>query len=333
VIAPDALRPPLPGDPTATAYKDWLHLNLFDHASKAVGLVNVSLHGSPDDPSSRAVGAALLHVPDYGWAGNVEVDGFDEVAIGEMSIALKNVALAVDHLSRTVSASVRFPEDPLHLDVTARHAAPAIEIDDRVPLGNGWFSWYVIPRLTVSGRATVGDRQLDLAGASAYQDHNWGRWHWGDDLGWDWGAFMTPAPGPAIALVRTTNRDHTTTAVAALFAYVDGMRRSFIGPMLRVETRGGLDVKLRRVPGSLAALHSDRSQPRLPATIRLRADNGVDWVDLEFTARAAAQLIAADPAVRGYAFVHESVGEFVCAGRIRGLSFDGSGLGVVERAD
>jgi hypothetical protein len=333
VIAPDALRPPLPGDPTAPAYKDWLHLNLFDHASGAVGLVNVSLHGAPSDPRSRAVGAALLFSPDHGWAGNVEVNGFEEAAIAETSIAFEHVALAVDHGSGTVSASVRFPEDPLRLDVTARPAAPAIVIDERVPLGSGWFSWYVVPRLTVSGEATIGDRRLDLAGASAYQDHNWGRWHWGDDLGWDWGAFMSPRPGPAIALVRTTNREHSETAVSALFVVVDGMRRSFIGPTLSIEPSGRLEVNLRRVPGSIAALHSDRSHPPLPATIRLRGNDGIDWIDLEFTARAAAQLIAADPAVRGYAFIHESVGAFACAGRIRGTSFDGSGLGVVERAD
>ena len=70
------------------------------------------------------------------------------------------------------------------------------------------------------GEATVGGRRLDLAAASAYHDHNWGRWHWGDDLGWDWGAFLTPAPGPAIVLVRTTNREHTESDLRSFLTWV-----------------------------------------------------------------------------------------------------------------
>ena len=274
-----------------------------------------------------------MHLPGYGWAGNVEIVGFDEVAIAETSIALEHVALVVDHRSGNVRASVRFPEEPLRLDITATSAGPAIAVDEPLPLGAGWFSWSVVPRLTVAGEATVGGRRLDLAHASAYHDHNWGRWHWGDDLGWDWGAFLSPASGPAIVLARTTNREHSEAGKPAIVVHIDGMRRSFIGPTLQLERSGALDATLRRVPGSLAALHSDRARPPVPARLRLRGDDGVDWVELEFTARAAAQLIAADPAVRGYAFVQESVGEFTCTGRIGGVSFRDRGLGVVERAD
>ena len=188
MIIADGLRPPAAFDPSAPAYKDWLHLVVLDHRSGVAGLVNVSLHGAPADPRSRAIGTALFHLPDEGWVGNVEVRGFGEAAISPTSIGLEQVALAVDGARGTVHASVR------------------------QPLGSGWVAWYVVPRLHTRGGATVAGRSIDLGQASAYYDHNWGRWHWGQDLGWEWGCFLAPAPGPVFFLSRLTDRAHDPLA-------------------------------------------------------------------------------------------------------------------------
>ena len=40
------------------------------------------------------------------------------------------------------------------------------------------------------------------------------------------------------------------------------------------------------------------------------ANDGIDRVSVQFVSTAAAQLVAADPTVRGYGFIHEIVGEF-----------------------
>jgi hypothetical protein len=329
----DSLRPPLPFDGASAAYKDWLHLNLLDHASGSVGLINVSLHGAPEDPRSRAMGVALLHVPGSGWIGNVEIRGMDEARIGRASIALERVALAVHHSSRTVAGSARLPEDGLLVRLEATAAAPAIVVEERLPLGPGWISWYALPRLTVRGHATIRGERVDLAGASAYHDHNWGRWHWGDDLGWDWGTFMTPGPGPAFVLTRTTDRSHRRKDEPMLVVQAGDRRRTFVGPGVKVTCHGRLDGPLRRLPGALAALHQDRSSPRLPGAVLVTGSDGVDRVVLEFRGSAAAQLVAADPAVRGYGFIHTIVGAFRCEGRLGGLDLAGGGLGVFEHVD
>src|SRR5258706_14583966 len=85
----DVLRPPPLFDASAPAYKDWLHVNILDHASGSVALVNVSLHGAPADPRSRAVGAALVHVPGVGWLGNLEVEGLCAAVIDTSTIGLQ----------------------------------------------------------------------------------------------------------------------------------------------------------------------------------------------------------------------------------------------------
>jgi len=62
-------------------------------------------------------------------------------------------------------------------------------------------------------------------------------------------------------------------------------------------------------------------------------DDGIDRFNISFQPRAAAQLVAADPIVRGYGFIHEMPGEFVCSGRVGATSIDGQGLGVLEHVD
>lgn len=333
MIIADGLRPPAAFDPSAPAYKDWLHLVVLDHRSGVAGLVNVSLHGAPADPRSRAIGTALFHLPDEGWVGNVEVRGLSEAAIGPTSIGLEQIALAVDGARGAVHASVRQPGDGLGLDLVADALVRPMPREQPQPLGSGWVAWYVVPRLRGRGRATVAGRPIDLGQASAYYDHNWGRWHWGQDLGWEWGCFLAPAPGPAFFLSRLTDRAHRSGSRVLHVAYPDGRQRTFAGPAVERTHRGLLEAFPRRLPGVLAALHSDLAAPRLERSLLLRADDGTDRVEIRFTARAAAQIIAGDPVEPGYGFVHELVGEFEFAARIGGSEEAGAGLAVVEHVD
>jgi hypothetical protein len=323
----DALRLPLPTDPDAPAYKDWLHLNIFDHATGVIGLFNTSLHGAPASSASRTIGTSLVHVPGIGWAGNVAVRGFDETAIGQSSVALDRLAVAA--FFDRVLVSANYPDDAFGATVTARATARPVAVEERLPFGPGWISWYVVPRLTVSGSVTTRSTTIDLERASAYHDHNWGRWHWGDDVGWEWGAFIAESPGPTIVISRTTDREHRRGSRPTLLVdQADARRRFFGGVTLSLE--GLFDAPLRRLPGVMAALHQDRAKPSIPHRVRIRATDGIDDIELTFTARAAAQLIAADPVQPGYGFVHELVGAFTVRGILAGERCDADGLGVFE---
>jgi hypothetical protein len=326
----DHLRPPPPFDPWAAGYKDWLHLNILDHASGSVGLVNLSLHGAPDDPRARAIGAALVHTPSRVWVGNMEVRSFREAAIGRSSIGLERTALALDLQSGTLLGSVEDRMHGLSLRVTATPAASPIVVEERLPFGRGWISWRALPRLTVNGEWTIEGERADLRDASAYHDHNWGRWHWGDDVGWEWGCFLQPAPGAAIVLSRTTDRAHRSTDPPSLAVQVGNRRRVFPGPSIELRYDGELETISRRLPGALAALHQDYARLRLPRRLLIQAGDGIDRLTVEFIGREAAQLIAGDPIVRGYGFINEIAGEFTCAGKIGDLEISGSGLGVLE---
>jgi hypothetical protein len=311
-------------------YKDWLHLNILDHKSGSVGLINCSLHGSPDDPRSRAIGTALVHVPGVGWVGNIGIGALSQAAIGRASISLKQMALSVHQPSGALAASVNDPENSLTVRVAGTAVASPIVVEERLSLGSGWISWYALPRLTLTGEWIIGNERTDLRTASAYHDHNWGRWHWGDDLGWEWGCFLAPMPGAAFVFSRTTDRAHRRLGIPSLEVRAGERRRTFVGASVQLKYGGVLEATMRRVPGALAALHQDRAQLRLPKTLQISASDGIDHVDVKFTADAAAQLIMADPLVRGYSFIHEMVGEFICSGIIGDQEVSDSGLGVLE---
>ena len=328
----DHLRPPGTADPTAAAYKDWLHLNLFDHGTGRTGLINLSLHGAPTAASSLAVGAALVEDPDAGWVGNVIVRSRADSAVRETSIALDDAALALEPTSGRLLASVRRAVDGLVVTAAARPTAQPFAAELPHPFGSGWIGWRVVPRLEVSGTAGVLGTAVDLAGWVAYHDHNWGRWHWGDDIGWEWGAFAA-ADGTTFVLACTTNRAHTRSGPPLLVADVAGTRRNFSGPRLRLQWSGPCQSPRRRLPGALAALHTDRMAARVPQRLVIEADDGVDRIELHFTARSTAQLILTDPSRPGVSFLHELAGTFTADCHVRRTHTEVDGLAMVERLE
>lgn len=335
----DWMRTPSVFDPSRSAYKDWLHLCVVDHASGAIGFVNTSLSGPADDIRSRAAGIALVNAPwgaggEDAWWGGVEILDLDEARVGVSSIALRRVATAVHGLDAGVDVSARMPDDGLDLRIHAKSKAAPVRVEEAVSLGDGWISWLAVPRLAVSGTIRLGGRALELDDASAYWDHNWGRWRWGDDFGWDWGVFLAPAPGISVVCSRVTDRGHRRYNDSLLVVQLGAMRRTFCGDSVQwTSGRELLGATPRRLPGAVAALYQDRARPLLSRTTVVAANDGIDSVRIEFTGRAVAQLLMADPVVRGYSCVHEVVGEFTAVGSLGGVDVDSGGLGILERVD
>jgi hypothetical protein len=332
-IAADHLRPPGLADPTGPAYKDWLHLNVFDHRSGAIAIINASLHGDPADPAARAVGTALLNVPAQGWLGNVYVRGLREAALGDLAIGLDTVGIGVHTATGQVAASVRGADDGLRATITATAVTRAAVLDPPIAFGSGWIGWSALPRLTLAGELAARDQVFDLDASSGYADHNWGRWHWGENIGWEWGAFLTPIPGPEIVFSRVTDRRHSRAGPAWLHVGANGRTRRFGGESVRIDWGERVVPASRRLPGALAALHSDRAGARQPRGVTIVADDGHDRVELEFTTRDVVQVGLGDPMRRGYSFLYEMVGSFGCRTRIGGVRATADGLAVVERVE
>lgn len=324
------LHLPPPGDPLAGTYKEWLHLNVFDHPTGTVGLINASVHGDPHDPRAIAMGTALMHRPGRGWSWHTDIEPAAVASLGWASVGLPTLALAGLPDGQVV-ASVRSETVRARVDGSA--LLPAFDVPSRQPFGSGWICWTVLPRLALAGWLDLDGDRLDLAAASGYHDRNWGRFAWGDDAGWDWGAFVTPSPGPVIVLSRATDRAHGAGDWLVV-AHTPAGRVRFRHGMVTVTRSGTYRGPLPRLPGAVAALHTGRRAPRLPEQIAVLADDRAGhWLDLRFTVEAAAQIVAAEPTRPGATFLHEMVGPFTARGVLVGEPFEQAGLGVVEHVD
>jgi hypothetical protein len=332
VILADRLRPPSSLDLTAGAYKDWLHVNLFDFEREQIALVNVSLHGDPDDARSLAAGAVLLGDVVAGWRGHVEVASARDARLAQGEIDVDDVAaVALDEASGGLSFRGSLPGDGFDVDASAAPAAVPIVAEAPTPFGSGWIAWRATPRMTFTGRVGSDARTRPADDMAVYHDHNWGRWFWGDDLGWEWGAFLTP-DAAAFVTTRPTDRAHRD-GMTALRAHVGTQTRSFHPRTVESRLAGRLEPPPVRVPGAMAALHSVRTRPTLPAEIAVVADDGYDRVELGASLVHAAQIVVAEPSRPGYTFIHELLGRFTYRACLGGADTAGEGLVAFEYVD
>jgi hypothetical protein len=332
MILADRLRPPSGVDLAATAYKDWLHVNVFDFPHGRIGLVNVSLHGDPAHARSLAAGAVLLGDVRAGWMQHVEVVGAAEAGISDGEIAVGDVAtIALDELSGGIAIHGQHPDGRVSVDLAAFPSAAPVVAEEPTRFGSGWIAWRALPRMTVTGWMHVDGETNPADETAAYHDHNWGRWYWGDDAGWEWGAFLS-ADGSSFVTTRPTDRSHRAGR-PALRAVVGDRESSFEARTLHMALEGELGRPSSRGPGAMAALHAGRAHPRLPARVRVLGDDGYDRVELEAELAHAAQIVAAEPARPGYAFIHELVGTFHYRARVAGAEATGEGLVAFEYVD
>ena len=271
-----------------------------------------------------------MHIPDAGWVGNCEIRGINEANVTSSAIGLSNIALSTDPNKNRVLAAANLPDDLFFLQLEGLSITPPVEYDSKAPFGSGWISWYLVPRLNLRGQLTFSNIKIDLQESCGYNDHNWGRWYWGDDLGWEWGVFMSSNPGWTFVFNRVANRERTKHRNSQLLFQHNFGRKVYSEFEVSVRSEGILDKRLRRVPGPLAALFQDKICPLLPSSILIHGERFQSSLTIRFRARAAAQIIASDPIKPGYSFIHEIVGEFSAWGQIDGVNFKTSGLAVVE---
>ena len=119
-----------------------------------------------------------------------------------------------------------------------------------------------------------GSRTIELALASGYHDHNWGRWHWGDDVGWEWGAFLAPSSGS------TFDQSHheSRLPVARSADAAGAARRDETAPWRRKRCRIARR-SLRWSAASRSWCHGGpppgSGAPYLPKRVRVRAGDGI----------------------------------------------------------
>lgn len=303
----DVLRPPVLSDPTAAAYKDWFHLNVFLPESGRVVLINLSLHGPPWDARARAVGVALASASDGDWIGGIEIASFAESKVDTQALFLSTVSMAVTRDGTALHAKVVRPEDGFEADLVARPVLSAGALDLSAQFGSGWIGWSAVPVLSISGRLILDGEEVSLENARGYHDHNWGRWFWGEDVAWEWGAWVLSEDITVVA-ARGTDKAHVDRQPPHVFLVQGSRVYGFLPGQITLEYPAVPTRAARRLPGALAAIHPDRRAPDLPRTVTLRAESRAARFELVFETETAAQLLLSDPIRPGAGFINELAG-------------------------
>lgn len=325
----DTLRPPVLSDPTASAYKDWFHLNVFLPDTGRVVLINVSLHGSPWDKRARAVGVALASAPDGDWIGGIEIASFSDSKIDTQAIFLSTVSLAVTRDGKALHARVARPDDGFEADLVAQPVLSSSGLDLTAQFGSGWIGWSAIPVLSVAGTLKLDGEEISLERARGYHDHNWGRWFWGEDVAWEWGAWAFEDDITVVA-ARGTDKAHFIRQPPHVFLVQGARVYSFLPNQITLSPRVEPTRATRRLPGALAAIHPDRRAPDLPQSVTLRAASHLAQFELIFETETAAQLLLSDPMRPGSGFINELSGPCHLNAKLDQQIIRAKGTGVFE---
>ena len=331
----EALRiPPLPHASSAD-WKDWYHFVLLHAASGWRCIVNVNLCGG--GAHAQVQYTVVVHAPGepprlHGCSRSVPW--------------LAGMVQARPLLVRTEELELRFEQQTFVLRLQPRGVDLAIEFQarpDATPLlvtegssfGSGFIGWGLMPRLLVSGKLRVCDQDTAIdSNWYCYQDHNFGRFRWGEDVGWEWlVAHAQPAGGPALTFVvdLRTDRSHRKGGLPYLFVLVGHrLRKVFLGPALDLRWQWSANAhQPPRLPGVMASLLGDRPSRR-PTSLRIHAADERDRATLALAIDDYLEIVAPDNLGAGYTRIGEASGAVTLALHLADETVEGAGLAYAE---
>ncbi len=319
------------------AYSEWHHFTLNDDANGLYGIFNLALSGNVRDASQARAGVSLaIYQRGQGWHGTMNLHPFEEArfAPGGIDLAIGQNAVRFRKDRYVVSGALK--DGSVVLDATWTPRTSALRVDG---IG-GVVNTFILPSLRVDGTLRLRGREYRLDGATGYHDHNWGHWHWGGGLSWNWGYVIQspagsrkkPAPVSLVFGQVTNGADRSTKSDHALAVWAgERCMQVFLGDAVRITSTGALNgTTVPRIPGVMALLSPGR--PDIPRQMAIHARDGGDWVDIELNVDGAMQFLIPRAGGAGSTTISELVGQYTVRTMLGGYASDFSYNGFAEVA-
>lgn len=320
----DRLHTPAAGAADAAGYKEWQHFVLFDGGERAL-VANLSVAGDVRGGAGEARVVLLAHGPE-GWSGGVDAYDGADARVSEHSPAMRVGRQRLDHRDGRYRTSVALRDASLSLRADLEPVGTPAMIWSDTPVGSGYINWLIVPDLTVTGRARTAGWRGSLSGWRGYHDHNWGRWWWGEDFGWQWGVARGPgADDDALTLVydRTTDRagqvvkEHTLTVWRGA-----ELARVFTRGSLRARATGAFSrARVRRVPGVMGLLAQGLASG-VPRAFEWEACEDDDRLLGRYEPESVIEVVVPSELGAGHVRLAEVVGTLAVRGRLLGEDVD-----------
>jgi hypothetical protein len=196
--------------------------------------------------------------------------------------------------------------------------------------------WIVFPRASVRGELAFGGVRRNLAGVTAYHDHNWGGFSWGGDFAWEWGAILANGAREPWTILYSNLQDaaRSCARLQQIFVWRGESRvLSASQSAVRVsESPADRAWEPFRLPPVMSLL-MPKLATRGPGALRIQADGKEGTIELAIRLESAAQIVV--PSEREPTRVSgltELVGRAEMKGRLGGVDVRAEGSCVVELA-
>lgn len=328
----------IPAQPQAAAHdwKDWYHVVLLHPQSGWRVIANLNLAGGGADALLQWT--LVVHAP--GVRADSRLHGASRsqpwragmVTTRPLGIAGDEARFGFDGAS--ISLHIAPHDLDLQLELHATPTAAPLLVTEGAPFGSGFIGWGLLPGMHAEGRITACGASAAIGGDwFCYHDHNFGRFRWGDDFGWEWLVAHAVCGSETVTVVVDwrSDRAHASGGLPYLFVLIAGMlRKVFLGPAMRLRWSWNDAAELPpRLPGAMATRLADRTA-RTPRAITLDAADERDRIALTVEVEAYLEVIAPDNRGCTFARIGETSGSAALELRLGERRLEGRGLAYAE---
>jgi hypothetical protein len=308
-------------------YKEWHHFVVHDGRFRLI--VNFSL----TDRDGEAVHRVIALARHDEWSATVDEFAATDCMVrtgrvvarfgpcefalveGAYDLIIQLPAIGVRGRVRLVPVSIPFVVNNQRLAAGAR------------------ISWLFVPRLEAYGHVWIGDTRVSLRGAPAYHDHNWGRFRWGDNFGWEWGSVLPRNLDDPWTVVcqRMTDRHRRRATRQAMYVW-HGQEpvALWCDAAVRFEHQGFLRrAPETTVPAVMRVLRPNTASD-VPARLTIEG-RGNDRIAMQFEPEEYVRIVVPDEVdPMGVVVLNEVSGRITARGEVAGRAMDVEASGVFE---
>ena len=333
------LRIPLNDPASPVDWKDWYHFVLLDRQSGVRALVNVTLAGRPGQGEMQVtlivnmnpqsiVSELNAPLATFGTAFSQE---WKPELVRRFPLRLQGKGMSLDIDGNNFAVEARDDRAQLYVRFQGQAEATPLLVTEDSPFGSGFIGWGLVPGLRLAGELVVCGQSFNInSDWFCYHDRNFGRFRWGEDIGWEWFvAFAKCEDGRELTFVLDlrTNRNHTEGGLSYIFIYLNKeLRKIFLGEGLRINWDWSPEPVLpTRLPGIMTSLFSQRTL-RMPQTLVVEAADEQDRLLMEVEFDGKAELVVPDNQERQYSFIEEVTGPIKVSLSLNGEMLSATGL-------
>ncbi|HBK23227.1 MAG TPA: hypothetical protein DDZ60_12170 [Planktothrix sp. UBA10369] len=319
----ESLRIPLDDSESPLDWKDWYHYILIHPKTGMRILVNITLMGRPQRGEIQV--SLIINSPNYLLPTSLQTTDLiatfataisipwkaNNVCSQPLEIQAKGVHLKINGEQSKIQ--VWDERSQLSINFKTQAKATPLLVTEDAQFGSGFIGWGLIPGLEVLGEFSIGKTQFNLnSDWFCYHDRNFGRFRWGEDIGWEWFVIFaqTETKIPlTLILDWRTNKTHSQGGLPYIFIYQNHqLRKIFLGESLRLNWHWSkVSYQPLRLPGIMASLFSDRSL-KMPQSLQIQAQDEQDHLLLNLNFDTTLELIVPDNQSRQYTFIEELSG-------------------------